>query len=49
MDSSGKCDPRVREFLSYVLSEQGQREVTDGNVYLPLTVEIVTAQRKRLE
>jgi phosphate transport system substrate-binding protein len=49
MDSNGQCDPRVKEFLSYVLSEQGQHEVTDGNVYLPLTAEIVAAQRRRFE
>lgn len=49
MDSNGQCDPRVREFLAYVLSEQGQHEVTEGNVYLPLTAEIVAAQRRRFE
>jgi phosphate transport system substrate-binding protein len=48
-DSNGKLDSRVKEFLSYVLSEQGQHEVSAGNVYLPLTADVVSAQRKRLE
>jgi ABC-type thiamine transport system substrate-binding protein len=47
-DSNGKFDSRVKEFLSYVLSRQGQDEVKAGNIYLPLTVETAAAQRLRL-
>ena len=40
-------DPLVREFVSYVLSEQGQRIVIkDG--YLPLSADIVAEQRETI-
>jgi phosphate transport system substrate-binding protein len=46
---SGKMDPRVREFLRFVLSEEGQAEVQRDGKYLPLTAEIVREQLKKLE
>ena len=40
-------DPRVKEFLRYVVSRQGQAEVAHG--YLPLPAAIARAQRDKLE
>ena len=42
-------DPRLREFLRYVLSKQGQVQVLRDGGYLPLTVEAAEAQRKKLD
>lgn len=44
-----KIDPKVKEFLSYVLSRQGQLDVSREQEYLPLTEPIVRAQRRKLE
>jgi phosphate transport system substrate-binding protein len=42
-------DPKVKEFLRYILSREGQQEVVrDGN-YLPLSEEAVLAQLRKLE
>ena len=42
-------DPRVKEFLRYVLSADGQREVTRDGAYLPLPESVGRAQRGKLE
>jgi phosphate transport system substrate-binding protein len=42
-------DPRVKEFLRYVLSREGQQSVTKQHVFLPLTEEVVREQLKKLE
>lgn len=44
-----RVDPKVREFLRYVLSRQGQEDVTREGDYLPLTSELVRAQLDVLE
>jgi phosphate transport system substrate-binding protein len=41
-------DPKVREFLHYALSQEGQGEVMRDGKYLPLTAEVVRAQLKKL-
>jgi phosphate transport system substrate-binding protein len=42
-------EPKVKEFLRYILSREGQQEVLrDGN-YLPLSEEAVQAQLRKLE
>jgi phosphate transport system substrate-binding protein len=48
-DSAGKLDDRVREFLLYVLSRQGQEDVSNTNVYLPLPSSLVAQQRRLLK
>lgn len=47
--ASPKVDPKVREFLRYVLSRQGQEAVAREGDYLPLTAAIVRAQLKKLD
>jgi phosphate transport system substrate-binding protein len=43
------ADPLIREFLRYVLSQEGQAEVQRDGKYLPLTAEVVRAQLKKLD
>jgi phosphate transport system substrate-binding protein len=42
-------DPKVREFLSFILSREGQEAVHQEGDYLPLTVEVVNQQREQLK
>jgi phosphate transport system substrate-binding protein len=41
-------DPKVKEFVRYVLSREGQDAVQQDAKYLPLTAEIVKAQLRKL-
>lgn len=45
---SGKPDPRVREFLHYVLSRKGQQDVSTEGAYLPLPERIREAQLNQI-
>ena len=42
-------DPKIAEFLRFVLSAEGQSLVQDQGDYLPLNPEAAAAQRKKLE
>jgi phosphate transport system substrate-binding protein len=42
-------DPRVAEFLRFVVSQEGQSEVQRDGKYLPLTAEVVRQQLKKLD
>ncbi len=42
-------DPKVKEFLRYVLSREGQQAVAKDGGYLPLTTEEVRKQLKKLD
>jgi phosphate transport system substrate-binding protein len=42
-------EPKVREFLRYVLSKQGQEEVVRDGSYLPLNPAMAAEQRKKLD
>jgi phosphate transport system substrate-binding protein len=42
-------DPRVKEFLTYVLSREGQEVVARASGYLPLTRELATEQLQKLQ
>jgi phosphate transport system substrate-binding protein len=42
-------DPKVKEFLRFVLSREGQQDVMRDGKYLPLTSELVREQLKKLE
>ncbi len=42
-------DPKVKEFLRYVLSREGQEAVQRDGKYLPLTAEVVREQLEKLE
>lgn len=43
-----KVDPKVKEFLRYILSQQGQREVHREGEFLPLTKAVVRQQLEKL-
>ena len=42
-------DPKVVEFLRFVLSQEGQAEVMRDGKYVPLTAEVVQAQLSKLD
>ncbi len=42
-------DPKIREFLRYVLSREGQEAIARDGKYIPLTPEVVEAQLKKLD
>ena len=42
-------DPKAKEFLRYVLSQEGQADVMRDGKYLPLTADVVREQLKKLE
>ena len=43
-----RVDPKVKEFLRYVLSKQGQQDVVRDGAYLPLPLATVNEQLKKL-
>ena len=42
-------DPKIAEFLDYILSRQGQQAVTRQHVFLPLTPTAIAEQRMKLQ
>ncbi len=42
-------DPKVREFLRYVLSREGQQAIQADGKYLPLTAEVAREQLRKLD
>ena len=44
-----EMNPLVKEFLKFVLSQEGQAEVQRDGKYLPLTAEVVREQLKKLQ
>jgi phosphate transport system substrate-binding protein len=46
---SHPLDPRVREFLRFIFSREGQGLVRQEGEYIPLTPELAAAQLKKLE
>jgi phosphate transport system substrate-binding protein len=43
-----QMDPKVKEFIRYVLSQEGQADIIRDGKYLPLTAEVVREQLKKL-
>jgi phosphate transport system substrate-binding protein len=44
-----KPDPKIREFLRYILSRQGQMDVAAEGDHLPLTPQLLRAQLRKLD
>ena len=44
-----KADPKIREFLRYILSREGQADVAREGDYLPLTAAVAREQFKKLD
>jgi phosphate transport system substrate-binding protein len=47
-DVAGKISPKVREFLRFILSREGQEIVNEDTTMLPLTAELVAQERAKL-
>ncbi len=45
----GTLDPKVREYLRFIVSREGQEAVMHDGKYLPLTAEVCREMRKKLE
>ncbi|HOG29261.1 MAG TPA: hypothetical protein PLT35_08270, partial [Vicinamibacterales bacterium] len=41
-------EPKVKEFLKAILSKEGQQQVSNDRVYLPLTPKIVAEELAKL-
>lgn len=41
--------PRLKEFLTYILSREGQQDVVDDGMYLPLNPQAAREQREKLQ
>jgi len=48
-DPQKPVDPKLREYLRYILSQEGQQQVVRDGKYLPLTAEVVQEERKKLD
>jgi phosphate transport system substrate-binding protein len=48
-DPKKPLDPKVKEFLRYILSREGQEQVMRDGKYLPLTAETIRDQLKKLD
>ena len=42
-------DPKVREFMRFVLSREGQQIVADNGPYAPISAEYIREQLKKLD
>ena len=42
-------DPKLREFLLFVLSQEGQDTLAHNGLHLPLTEQVLQEQRKKLD
>jgi phosphate transport system substrate-binding protein len=47
--SPTRGDPRVKEFLRYILSRQGQADVAQDGSYLPLPAAVIRAQLEKID
>jgi ABC-type phosphate transport system substrate-binding protein len=48
-DPGKPMDPKIEEFMRFVLSREGQRAVQNDGKWLPLTAGVVTQQRAKLD
>ncbi len=44
-----QIDPKIREFVSYILSREAQQAVARDGKYLPLTAAALREQRQKLQ
>ena len=48
-DPKAPVDPKVREFLRFILSRDGQELVMKDGKYLPLTAKVLAEERRKLD
>jgi len=49
VDAQGAVDPKVREYLRFIVSREGQQCVQHDGKYLPLTAEVCREMQQRLK
>jgi phosphate transport system substrate-binding protein len=49
VDAQGAVDPKVREYLRFIVSREGQQCVQRDGKYLPLTAEVCREMQKKLQ
>ena len=42
-------DPKIKEFILYILSRQGMQAVSDDGAYTPINEQVAQAQRRKLD
>lgn len=48
-DPKKPLDPKLREYLRFILSQEGQAQIVRDGKYLPLTKEVIEQERKKLD
>ena len=48
-DPKKPLDPKLREYLRFILSQEGQAQIIRDGKYLPLTKEVIEQERKKLD
>lgn len=48
-DPKKPLDPKLREYLRFILSREGQEQMVRDGKYLPLTREVIEEERKKLD
>jgi len=48
-DPKKPMDPKLREYLRFILSQEGQAQIVRDGKYLPLTKEVIEEERQKLE
>jgi phosphate transport system substrate-binding protein len=48
-DPKKPLDPKLREYLRFILSREGQEQIVKDGKYLPLTKEVIEQERKKLD
>jgi phosphate transport system substrate-binding protein len=48
-DPKKPLDPKLREYLRFILSQEGQAQIVRDGKYLPLTRQVVEEERKKLD
>jgi phosphate transport system substrate-binding protein len=48
-DPKKPVDPKVKEFMRYILSREGQAQVMRDGKYLPLTAAVIREERRKLD
>ena len=48
-DPKKPLDPKLREYLRFILSREGQEQMVRDGKYLPLTKEVIEEERKKLD
>jgi phosphate transport system substrate-binding protein len=48
-DPKKPLDPKLREYLRFILSQEGQAQIVRDGKYLPLTRQVIEEERRKLD